>query len=68
MIKTVKKTPWDIRVKINKDGILLITNNRYENTDYYLSKDKKGIDLCLGEIKKLLNIKINGGINGNINK
>lgn len=57
MIKKIKKQNWSIRVKIQDDSILMLLDVQ-DNKDVVATKDKKGINLILNQIRIFLNNKI----------
>ncbi|MGA2435048.1 MAG: hypothetical protein ABSG25_07150 [Bryobacteraceae bacterium] len=60
---SIEKKPngFDIKVKLNDNGILVILKtgkNEEQNKDVFAEKSEKGIELCLSEIRNYLNNKV----------
>jgi aspartokinase-like uncharacterized kinase len=54
-----QKDEYIISIKVLTDSILL-TVNKELNSDFILTKDTKGIELCVDQIKQLLINNIKG--------
>ena len=53
-VHKIAKDNYLLKIKLEKDGILLMTMNKTENKDHYLEKNDKGINIALDIIEKML--------------
>lgn len=53
-VRKIVKDDYLLKIKLVKEGILLMTMNKTENKDHYLEKNDKGINIAIDIIKKML--------------